>query len=517
MDLIEEAAQSKISASTVDMDTVTGAALAAADACMISAGHGTVSNGSGYASEIEAARTNAPGGEMALRLSFLGAAGTVTGSKYLVESADHKVLVDCGLFQGFKALRLHNWARLLIDPRNIDAVVLTHAHLDHSGYLPLLVQHGFSGPVLCSQATADLCGILLPDSGHLQEKDAESANRYGFSKHKPALPLYTEDDARRSLQQLAAIAFDQDHQAPGGGTVRLRRAGHILGAAIVQLDWLGKTVVFSGDLGRYNDATMVDPTSIDRADYLVVESTYGNRRHNAENPEDLLAGVIEATAARGGTVVIPSFCVGRAQSLMFHLYRLREKQRLRNVPVFLDSPMAVDASEIFCAHFDDHRLSRRECRGACAVAHYVRTVEESKSLTANPMPKVIISASGMATGGRVLHHLKHYAPYANNTILFAGFQAGGTRGASMVAGATEVKIHGEYVPIRAEVKNLEMLSAHADTDEIMRWLRGFKAPPRMTFVTHGEPAASDALRHRIEEELRWPCLVPDRAQRVELS
>lgn len=455
---------------------------------------------------------------MDLRLSFMGAAGTVTGSKYFVESGgDHSLLVDCGLFQGFKALRLRNWARLPVDPRGIDAVVLTHAHLDHSGYLPLFVRHGFTGPVFCSQATADLCGILLPDSGHLQEKDAEYANRHGFSKHKPALPLYTEEDAERSLERLAPIAFDAIHAAPGGATIRLRRAGHILGAAIVQLDWRDKTIVFSGDLGRYDDSTMVDPVSVDRADYLVVESTYGDRRHATQNPEDLLGEIIEHTAARGGTVVIPSFAVGRAQSLMFHLYRLRAKQRLRNIPIFLDSPMAVDASEIFCAHFDDHRLSRRECRGACAIAHYVRTVEESKSLTANPTPKVIISASGMATGGRVLHHLKQYAPYANNTILFAGFQAGGTRGAAMVAGATEVKVHGEYVPIRAEVKNLEMLSAHADKDEIMRWLRGFKAPPRMTFVTHGEPAASDALRHRIEEELRWPCLVPDHGQRVELS
>lgn len=454
---------------------------------------------------------------MDLALSFLGAAGTVTGSKYLVESSEHKILIDCGLFQGFKALRLRNWDRLPIDPRKVDAAVLTHAHIDHSGYLPLFVRQGFAGPVLCSAATVDLCGILLPDSGHLQEKDAEYANRHGFSKHKPALPLYTEKDAEASLERLAAVAFDQPHPTPGGGTLRLRRAGHILGAAIAQLDWFGKTIVFSGDLGRYNDPLMVSPTSVDRADYLVVESTYGNRRHSSENPQELLADIVEATATRGGTVVIPSFAVGRAQSLLFHFYRLREAGRLRNIPIFLDSPMAVDASEIFCAHFDDHRLDKHECRGACAVAHYVRTAEESKALMANPMPKVIISASGMATGGRILHHLKHYAPYAKNTILFTGFQAGGTRGAAIVAGATEVKIHGDYIPIRAGVKNLEMLSGHADAAEILRWLRGFTAPPRMTFVTHGEPAASDALRHHIEEELGWPCTVPDLGQRAQLS
>lgn len=420
------------------------------------------------------------------------------------------------LFQGFKALRLRNWTRLSVEHREIGAVVLTHAHLDHTGYLPLLVRQGFTGPVLCSEATADLCRILLPDSGHLMEKDADYANRHGFSKHKPALPLYSEEDAERSLERLAPISFDKAHSALGGGTIRLRRAGHILGAATAQFDWAGKSIAFSGDLGRYDDITMVDPVAVERADYLVVESTYGDRRHGTQDPEGLLAEIIEATAARGGTVVIPSFAVGQAQSLLFHFYRLKSKQRLRNIPIFLDSPMAVDASEIFCAHREDHRLDAHECRGACAVAHYVRTVEESKSLTANPMPKVIISARGMATGGRVLHYLKNYAPYVKNTILFSGYQAGGTRGAAIIAGATHVKIHGEYVPVHAQVKTLEMLSAHADADEIIRWLRGFKSPPRMTFVTHGEPAASDAFRHRIEEELRWPCLVPDQGQEVEL-
>ncbi len=454
---------------------------------------------------------------MGLRLSFLGAAGTVTGSKYLVENGDHRLLVDCGLFQGYKALRLRNWAHFPIDPRRIDAVLLTHAHLDHSGYLPLLVRQGYSGPVLCSAATADLCQILLPDSGHLQEKDAEFANRHGFSKHKPALPLYTQEDAVRALDQLTPIAFDEYRRLPGGASAYLRRAGHILGAASIQLDWNGTRLVFSGDLGRYNDPTMVDPAQVERADYLIVESTYGNRRHEAQDPEQALAEIITRTVRRGGTVVIPAFAVGRAQSLMVHLHRLKTSRRLPDVPVFLDSPMANHASEIFCRHIADHRLSERECRGACEVAHYVQSVEESKALMTNPMPKVIISASGMATGGRVLHHLKSYAPDTRNTILFAGFQAGGTRGAAMVEGADSIKIHGAYVPVRAEVKNLEMLSAHADADEILRWLKGFKSPPRTTFITHGEPSASDALRHRIEEELGWTCVVPDHGQEVELS
>jgi len=454
---------------------------------------------------------------LGLNLSFLGGAGTVTGSKYLVEHEKHKLLVDCGLFQGFKALRLKNWAPFPVEPGSIDVVVLTHAHLDHCGYLPLLIKRGFRGPVYCSRATRDLCAILLPDAGHLQEKDAEFANRHGFSKHKPALPLYTLEDARAALEHLTPIPFDQERTLPGGGTVRLRRSGHILGAGWVQLDWAGITTVFSGDLGRYEDPVLVDPMSVERADYLLVESTYGDRRHDKRDPAEALAEIVGSTIARGGTVIIPAFAVGRVQSLLFHFHQLKLKGQLSNVPIFLDSPMALDASEIFCKDINDHKLSEAECRRACGVAHYIRSVEESKALTANPVPKVIISASGMATGGRVLHHLKRYAPHPKNTILFAGFQAGGTRGAAMLSGVESVKIHGEYVPVRAQVNNLDMLSAHADADEIMRWLRGFKAAPRMTFVTHGEPAASDALRHRIEEELRWPCMVPDHGQRVDLA
>jgi metallo-beta-lactamase family protein len=452
-----------------------------------------------------------------LNLSFLGGAGTVTGSKYLVEHEKHKLLVDCGLFQGFKALRLKNWATFPVEPRSIDAVILTHAHLDHSGYLPLLIKRGFRGPVFCSHATADLCAILLPDAGYLQEKDAEYANRHGFSKHKPALPLYTVEDARAALEHLTPIPFDQERTLPGGGTMRLRRAGHILGAGSVQLDWAGITAVFSGDLGRYDDPIMVDPVSVDRADYLLVESTYGDRRHDQRDPAEALEEIVGATIGRRGTVIIPAFAVGRAQSLLFHLWRLKSKGRLSNVPIFLDSPMAVDASEIFCRDIEDHKLPQADCRSACAVAHYVHGVEESKALTDNPMPKIIVSASGMATGGRVLHHLKRYAPDPRNTILFAGFQAGGTRGAAMMSGAKSVKIHGEYVPVHADVRNLDMLSAHADADEVLRWLHGFKAAPRMTFVVHGEPSASDALRHRIEEELGWRCMVPDHAQKVELA
>jgi metallo-beta-lactamase family protein len=452
-----------------------------------------------------------------ISLSFLGGAGTVTGSKYAVEHGGASLLVDCGLFQGFKALRVKNWAPFPIAPRRVKAVILTHAHLDHSGSVPLLVKQGYGGPVYCSQATADLCAILWPDSGHLQEKDANFANRHGFSKHRPALPLYDEADARRALKHLVTISFDQDRHLPEGAVIRLRRTGHILGAASIELRWAGLTIVFSGDLGRYNDATMVDPVSIERADYLLVESTYGNRRHDRQDPGEMLLKIVGDTIARGGTVVIPAFAVGRAQSLMFYFHALKAAGRLSNVPIFLDSPMAEDASDIFCRDIEDQKLTEAECRQSCGVAQFVRSVDESKALTANPMPKVIISASGMATGGRVLHHLKRYAPDPKNTILFAGFQAGGTRGAAMVAGAESIKIHGQYVPVRADVRNLDILSAHADADELLRWLRGFRASPRMTFITHGEPVASDALRHRIEEQLGWPCMVPDHGQRCELT
>ncbi|WP_428671390.1 MBL fold metallo-hydrolase [Roseibium sp.] len=454
---------------------------------------------------------------MTVKLTFLGGVGTVTGSKYLLEADGLRVLIDCGLFQGYKQLRLRNWAPLPVDPATIDAVILTHAHLDHSGYLPLLVKNGFKGPVISTEGTRDLCAILLPDSGFLQEKDADFANRHGFSKHHPALPLYTQKDAERSLASFRPVPFDREKELLGKLRVTFRCAGHILGAAILELGWGDKTIVFSGDLGRYGDATMLDPTPIRRADYLLVESTYGNRLHEKQDPEDVLAEVITSTAHRGGTVLIPAFAVGRAQSLLYHISRLKQDQRIPDLPVFLDSPMAIKASEVFCRHVGEHRLTAEECNWSCNTARYVREVAESKELDMNRMPKVIISASGMATGGRVLHHLKHYAPDHRNTILFAGFQAGGTRGAAITAGAESVKIHGGQVAIRATVDNLHMLSAHGDADEIMRWLGQFEQAPRRTFITHGEPDAADAMRYRIESELSWACTVPDYREETVLT
>ncbi|CAJ0875768.1 hypothetical protein AMST5_02724 [freshwater sediment metagenome] len=452
-----------------------------------------------------------------MNLHFFGAAGTVTGSRYLLESRGVRFLVDCGLFQGLKNLRLRNWAPFPVKPKSIAAVLLTHAHLDHSGYLPALARDGFDGPVYCSKATRELCKILLADAAHLQEQDADYANRRGFSKHHPALPLYDTQDVRRVLRACASLSLGESHDLREGPTARLRRAGHILGAATIELSWKGRRIVFSGDLGRYDDPLTVDPDPVHAADYLVVESTYGDRLHERGDPQDALGKIVERTIARGGTVIVPAFAVGRAQMLLYYLERLKSAGRLVDVPIYLNSPMAAEASDLFLRHSDDQKLSDEERRRACAVARYVDSVDESKALNEDATPKVIISASGMATGGRVLHHLRKYAPDPRNTILFSGFQAAGTRGASMVAGAETIKMHGEYVPVRAEVENLTMLSAHADADGIMRWLRNFTQPPRMTFVTHGEPTAADTLRRRIKDELGWRAATPEQMECVKLT
>lgn len=444
-----------------------------------------------------------------MEITFLGATGTVTGSKYLLRTPSRTVLVDCGLFQGYKQLRLRNWAPLPCDARSIDAVVLTHAHIDHSGYLPLLIKNGFAGKVYCSAATLDLCAILLPDSGHLQEVEARYANQKGYSRHHPALPLYTLDEAKQALRRFQPVAYGDTFDLGGGLTLRQLPAGHILGASLTLLSDGRRSVLFSGDLGRPNDPIMKPPAAVTQADYVVVESTYGNRAHGRSDPQQTLAEVINRTAQRHGVVVIPAFAVGRAQTLLYHIHALKTAHKIPDIPVFLNSPMAVNANSLYRRHLDEHRLTPAQCDAVCATAHIVNSVEESQQLNERRGPMVIISASGMATGGRVLHHIKAFAPHPRNTILFAGFQAGGTRGGAMVAGAEAVKIHGEYVPIRAEVAILNDLSAHADYVEILQWLGHFTAPPRHTFVTHGEPSAADAMRKHIEGKLYWRCSVPD--------
>ena len=452
-----------------------------------------------------------------ISLTSLGGAGTVTGSKHLLEHEGSRILVDCGLFQGHRELRERNWKPLPIKPTSIDAVVLTHAHLDHSGYLPRLVRDGFRGPIHATPATIDVARLILLDSAFLQEKDAEFANRHGFSRHHPALPLYRREDAVQAIEAFRPAQFHEKIPLGNGKELVFRRAGHILGAATAELRVGGTSVAFSGDLGRYDDAIMFDPEPIESADFLVVESTYGNRVHPRIDPADALGEVVERTVRRGGTVLIPAFAVGRAQSLLYYLWLLKRAGRLDLVPIYVDSPMATDATTLLHQHRDDHRLTPRICEQVCATATYVRDVDGSKRLSANRMPKVIISASGMATGGRVLHQIKAFAGDPRNTILFSGFQAAGTRGRAMVDGQREVKIHGDWIDIRAEVSDLEMLSAHADANEIMRWLGGFKTPPRKTFVVHGEAASASALRDRIERELGWACSVPAMGERNDLS
>ena len=449
-------------------------------------------------------------------LSFLGGTGTVTGSKYLLRSGTASVLVDCGLFQGLKTLRLRNWAPPPVAPRDVDAVVLTHAHLDHSGYLPRLMRQGFAGPVHASPGTRDLCAILLPDSGHLQEEEARYANKRSFSKHKPALPLYTEDDARESLKRFAPVPFRKETAVAREFRLTLQPAGHILGASIASLRVGGVKVVFSGDLGRMNDPIMRPPSRIEEADYLVVESTYGNRRHDEADAEETLGSHLNRALARGGVVIMPAFAVGRAQTLLYFISRLKERGAIPQVPVYLNSPMAINATRLYHEYMAEHRLTDEQCEAAHSVAQLVHTADESRALNGRAGPMIIVSASGMATGGRVVHHLKAFAPDARNMIVLPGFQAAGTRGAALAGGATELKIHGAYVPVRAEVVKMDSMSAHADYTEILEWLRGFKRPPKRTFITHGEPAAADELRRRIEETLGWTVSVPEYGDKAEL-
>lgn len=452
-----------------------------------------------------------------MQLQFLGATGTVTGSKYLLQHQSKNILIDCGLFQGFKQLRLRNWKPLPFSPQNIDAVILTHAHIDHSGYLPLLVKNGFTGPIYCSQATQALCQVLLLDSAKLQEEEAQYLNKHTFSKHKPALPLYTREDAQNALQQFHPVDFYKPSKLGSAINFHLLPAGHILGAAMVYIDDGKTSVLFSGDLGRQKDLIMNPPAIVKNADYLIVESTYGNRSHDPSDPLIKLGNIINRTIERGGKVIVPTFAVGRAQLLLYCIHLLKKNGVIpKQLPVYLNSPMAVEATAIFDEHPGEYKLTPEQSEAMCKTAHVIFDVEESKLLNTKKGPLIILAGSGMATGGRIVHHLKTFAPDPKNTILFSGFQAGGTRGAAMLDGAKEIKIHGEYVPVNAEIAIIDNLSAHADANEIIAWLKHFDAPPKQTFITHGEPIAADALRLKIKETLDWQVYVPDYLESVDL-
>jgi len=451
-----------------------------------------------------------------MKITFLGAADTVTGSRHLVEAEGSRVLLDCGLFQGYKALRVRNREPLGVPPAGIDGVVLSHAHLDHSGWLPALVKQGCKAPVHASTATRDLAEVLLLDSAHLQEEDARRANKGGWSRHAPALPLYTVADAKRAIQKIVPVPAGRSVRIGGVG-VDLVPVGHLLGASAVRLRAGQRTLVYSGDLGQSEDLMMPPPQRIAQADVLLVESTYGNRLHPREDVQARLGEIIRSTVRRGGSVLLPSFAVGRAQALMLVLQRLKAAGEIpADLPVYLDSPMASAATALYLRHRKLLRIAPREAATLTDGVTLVATPRESDKLTRLRWPRVIISASGMATGGRVLFHLKALAPHPRNHIVFPGFQVGGTRGAALIGGAKEVKIHGEYVAVQAQVSHLEGFSGHADSAGLMDWLRGFEAPPQHTFVVHGEPAASDALRLRIQDELGWSVSVPAHGASVDL-
>jgi len=447
---------------------------------------------------------------MSVTITFLGGAGTVTGSKYLVQHDGKRLLVDCGLFQGYKQLRLRNWAPLPVAPDQIHTVLLTHAHLDHSGYLPLLAKEGFTGHVYASRGTRDLCRILWPDSGHIQEEDAAFANRHGFSKHAPALPLYTRQDALDALPLLKAVEFDKTFSPMPGWKASFSPAGHILGASSILLEVAGRRILFSGDLGRPDDLIMSPPDAAPQADTVLIESTYGDRIHPREDIPAELSPALQRVAKRGGVAVVPVFAVGRAQALLHAIHLLKIKGELpTSLPVFLDSPMAVHTTHLFEDHPGEHRLSHQDTRALTRNATMINSTDESKALASRHGPMVILSASGMATGGRVLHHIAHYAGNHRNMIILTGYQAPGTRGATLASGAKSVRIHGRDVEVNAEVVQLESASAHADANQLLAWLRTMPEPPDQVYVVHGEAGPADTMRSRIKHELGWRAVVPE--------
>lgn len=443
-------------------------------------------------------------------LTFYGAAGTVTGSKHLVSWEGGRVLLDCGLFQGLKELRLRNWAEPPFDPRSLDAVVLSHAHLDHSGYLPLLVKRGFRGPIYCTAGTADLLRVLLPDSAHLMEEEANYANRHGYSKHHPALPLYTREDVDHVFPLLQPQPYEHSFEVARELHTTLRRAGHILGSASVELRWTasGRRLVFSGDLGRWGRPILRDPDLVSEADVLLIESTYGDRLHAADARAHL-ARIISETAHRGGAVLIPAFAVGRVQELIWTIRQLEDAREVPLLSVYIDSPMAIDVTEMYCQHSDDYNEGMAQamrdgrCPLCCRQYHLMRTVEQSKWLNSRTGPMVIIAGSGMMTGGRILHHLRQRLSDARNTVLLVGYQAPGTRGRSLLDGAPRLRMHGQDVPVRAQVEVIDGLSAHADQSEILRWLSGFKRAPEKTYIVHGEDGPARTLATVIQGRLGW--------------
>lgn len=438
-----------------------------------------------------------------MNITFLGGTGTVTGSKYLVETNTTKILVDCGLYQGYKWLRARNREPLPFDLKSLDAIVLTHAHLDHSGFIPVIYKQGFRGPVYTHQATVSLCSILLPDSGHIQEDDAKFYGKYKISKHENPEPLYDKATAEECLSLFQSVTFNEEF-AVGDIEIVLQSAGHILGAASVIIKADGKRVGFSGDVGRHDDIIMYPPKSLPPLDLLLLESTYGNRLHDKEDSLEQLAEIVNSTSRSGGTLLIPSFAVGRTESIQHMLAILIKEKRIPKLPIYLDSPMAINVFDIYCKYFDLNRLSKAQCHDMCNVATFTRTVDESKALSDLRVPHIIIAGSGMATGGRILHHMKRLLGDYRTTILFTGYLSGGTRGAKMLAGNDSVKIHGKWLPIRARVEVLHGLSGHGDYEDITQWLQSSKLHRKTQIrLVHGEPEASEAMRDHLKQHTHF--------------
>jgi len=438
----------------------------------------------------------------AVYIQSLGAAETVTGSKHLLKTPGLNILVDCGLFQGIKSVREKNWGPLPVKPSSISVVILTHAHLDHCGYIPLLVKNGYGGKIYMSRPTRELTELILRDSAKLQEEDAEKANKHGYSKHAPAKPLYTVEDVEASLHCFVAIDAGVPHRLSDNIEFQFSPAGHIPGACSVLISCFGKKIVFSGDIGRTHSELLPAPVHTAEADFVVMESTYGDRLHAKDDPALQLAYLINETVYRRGNILIPVFAVGRAQELMHILYRLKKKRSIpSSIPVYLDSPMAASAGKTLLHYPDWITITEKECNQMFSGVSINEDFRGTANILRQKRSKIILAASGMLTGGRVLEYLKHYITDARNTILIVGFQAEGTRGRALMNGAHEIKIHGQYYPAFANVKEIGDLSAHADQAELIRWLRDFKTPPSRVYLVHGEPSAQEALRVKIKDEL----------------
>lgn len=452
-----------------------------------------------------------------LKVHFLGASGTVTGSKFLIETEDHKILVDCGLFQGLKKLRELNWEYLPVNAHEIDCVLLTHGHLDHCGYIPRLINMGFKGEIIGTQPTLKIAEIILRDSAKIQEEEAERANKYQYSKHDPAKPLYTVKDADKAIQHFSPIHDDQWYQVRDGIKARFRYAGHIIGATFIELDVNGERFVFSGDIGRFNDQLMREPQKPVKADYLFIESTYGNKLHPIVDIEQKLTEIIEHTYEKGGNLIIPAFAVERAQLLMFLLWKLRMKRKIPSIPMILDSPMGSSVLKVFENYSEWHKMSGADCKSMCDSFMIVEDYKETLQLMQDNSSKIIIAGSGMVTGGRVLNYLTEHLSDPATSVFLVGFQAEGTRGRDLLEGASEIKIYGKYFSVKAEIFSDESLSAHGDQADLLKWVDEIVTPPKTTFVVHGEPHAADALRRKLQDEKKWNVHVPELYEIVDLN